>query len=91
MNTNVFRSSTPVYTQSSRHISASELQPVQDRTTTTEHIKPASKSNIDSVANLYYPNVLNSAFFTDELENSRSEAVKNRNKITSRKRLFWWF
>ena len=94
MKTNVFQSSsTSVSNKSSVGVSssASALKPIQDRTTTTERIKPSIKSNVNSVSDVYYQNVLNSPLsFTDKLENSRSEAVQTRNKTTSKKRLYWW-
>lgn len=93
MKTNVFQSSsTSVSVKSSRFSStASAPKPIQDRTTTTERIKPAIKSNVNPGSDVYYPNVLNCSLrLTDELENSMSEAVQARNKTTSKKRLYWW-
>ncbi len=44
------------------------LKPIQDRTTTTERIKPVIESKVNSVSAVYYPNVLNSSLsFTDRL------------------------
>lgn len=91
MNTNVFRSSsTSIFVKPSLDTS-SALKPIQDRIITRESSQAAIKSNINPVSDVYYPNVLNSSLkFTDELEASRSELVKTRNKTTFKKRLFWW-
>lgn len=94
MNINVFQSSsTSAFVKASEGISspAPLLKPIQDRTTTTERIKPDLESKVNPVSDVYYPKVLNSPLsFTDRLENSMSETVQSRNKTTSKKLLYWW-
>lgn len=93
MNSNVFQSSsTSISVKSSRRLSALVLKPIQDKTTTAERIKHSIRFNVKPVLDAYYPNVLNSVLsFRNELENLRLEAVKARNKISSKKRIYWWF